>query len=201
MIINKLNLSLANNRSVTARWPQLATVTADGKPSVRNIAFRGFLKEYLPSIDERIGNCLMFITDCRSKKVKDIRGNSSVEICWFFPDTSEQFRIQGHASLILPHSSVNIPQSLRSVNSDELDGLRRAVWSRLSSAARAQFTWPLAEHNKQGFPEDACLSLNSDDPRSKDALENFSLIMVEPLGIELLDLNVKPFGIIQEFFR
>ena len=65
---------------------QLATVSADGKPRVRTVVFRGF----------NALNNLEFITDARSEKVGQIMSTSpAAELCWWFPVTREQFRVEG----------------------------------------------------------------------------------------------------------
>ncbi|MFM7406931.1 MAG: pyridoxamine 5'-phosphate oxidase family protein, partial [Cuspidothrix sp.] len=76
--------ALHRNRSlVYSRYVQLATVGENGLPANRTIVFRGFLEDT---------NQLKFITDIRSQKAEQISKQPAAEICWYFPNTREQFR-------------------------------------------------------------------------------------------------------------
>ena len=77
--------ALHRNRSLAfARYLQLATVRATGRPANRTVVFRGFLADT---------NQLKFITDISSQKAEEINLYPWGEICWYFPQTREQFRI------------------------------------------------------------------------------------------------------------
>jgi PPOX class probable FMN-dependent enzyme len=84
--------ALHQNRSlVYSRYLQLATVRENGFPANRTVVFRGFLDDT---------NQLKFITDIRSEKAEQILKQSAAEVCWYFPNTREQFRISGELILI-----------------------------------------------------------------------------------------------------
>ena len=115
--------ALHRNRSLAyARYLQLATVGENNRPANRTVVFRGFLED---------SNQLKFITDARSDKVDQIQQQPWAEICWYFPNTREQFRLSGCLTLIRDDNSHPIFQPARI-----------KIWQELSDAARLQFAWP-----------------------------------------------------------
>ena len=76
-------------------------------------------------------NKLKIITDTRSEKITEIQNRSSGEICWYFTNTREQFRIAGNIIII----NSNHQES-------ELQRVRESTWQDLSDNARIQFAWP-----------------------------------------------------------
>ncbi|KAL5209052.1 hypothetical protein ABZP36_004675 [Zizania latifolia] len=70
---------------------QLATVGGGGRPSNRTVVFRGF-QEHCDKIQIN--------TDARSNKIGEIRNCPFGEICWYFTETWEQFRISGFIDVI-----------------------------------------------------------------------------------------------------
>jgi hypothetical protein len=110
--------ALHRNRSLAfARYLQLATVRATGRPANRTVVFRGFLADT---------NQLKFITDIRSQKAEEINLYPWGEICWYFPQTREQFRIAGQLILV----GADYPEA-------QLCSSRRTAWQELSEAARS----------------------------------------------------------------
>jgi len=85
----------ARNKEPFDKYVQLGTVTAEGKPAVRTVVFRGFLQSRT-SADDSIykgsKETLTFITDTRSNKMKESR---HAEVCWYLSGTREQFRLSG----------------------------------------------------------------------------------------------------------
>ncbi|NJN59988.1 MAG: pyridoxamine 5'-phosphate oxidase, partial [Leptolyngbyaceae cyanobacterium SL_5_9] len=117
-----LSRALHRNRSlVYARYLQLATVRADGRPANRTLVFRGFLDD---------SNQLKFVTDSRSEKANQIQHQTWGEICWYFPSTREQFRLAGELTLVG-----------QDFNDETLSKARQTTWHELSDAARLQFAW------------------------------------------------------------
>ena len=98
-------------------YVQLASVTAEGAPRVRTVVFRGFAPD----------GRLKIITDARSAKVKE---SKAVEMCWWFSQSSEQYRFTGEMAY---------------VGADDADvdavALRKQQWGNLSDGAREQFFW------------------------------------------------------------
>jgi len=161
--------ALHRNRSlVYARYLQLATVQANGRPANRTLVFRGFLEDT---------NQLKFITDNRSAKADQIQQQPWAEICWYFPNTREQFRIAGCLTLI---------------NSDDSDQVlqpaRIAMWQELSDAARLQFAWPYPGKPRVQSPEAFA-------PAAPDPIQpvpNFCLLLLDPVQLDHLELRGEP---------
>ena len=115
--------ALHRNRSrAYSRYPQLATVRSDGRPANRTVVFRDFAPA---------SNSLLFITDQRSAKIEQLTHHPYGELCWYFTQTREQFRLSGHLQII--HAQTPQPA---------IADLRHAVWAKLSDNARQQFSWP-----------------------------------------------------------
>ena len=84
-----LVLALYRNRHVAqARYLQLATIRAGGRPANRTVVFRGFLGET---------EWISIVTDTRSARPGSWRPTPWAEACWYFPMTREQFRLGGRA--------------------------------------------------------------------------------------------------------
>nr|ADA67932.1 putative pyridoxine 5'-phosphate oxidase [Wolffia arrhiza] len=84
--------ALETNKHIKhSRFIQLATVTPNGKPANRTVVFRGFFQ----------GTDLIQInTDWRSSKIEDLKNCPFAEICWYFADSWEQFRLSGRIDII-----------------------------------------------------------------------------------------------------
>lgn len=158
--------ALHRNRSlVYARYAQLATVRADGRPANRTVVFRGFIEST---------NRLRFIADARSEKIPQILEQPWGELCWYFPNTREQFRLFG--SLILVQADC----------SDlALAKARQAQWQELSDAARSQFAWP-----DPGQARAAAFDPPPPDPTQP--LSSFCLLLLNPVQVDHLELRGEP---------
>jgi hypothetical protein len=55
------------------------------------VCFRGFLDD---------GNQVTFCTDSRSEKIPQMTENPCAHVCWYFPNTREQFRLDGKLQLV-----------------------------------------------------------------------------------------------------
>lgn len=161
--------ALHNNRSLPyARYFQLATVRADGRPANRTVVFRGFLEDT---------NQLKIITDSRSQKAEQIHYQSWGEVCWYFPKTREQFRFTGQLTLV----SADEPNLA-------LNHARQRAWQDLSDAARLQFAWP--DPGKARTEDNAAFSPPSPNP--EQALPNFCLLLLDPIQVDRLELRGDP---------
>lgn len=160
--------ALHRNRALpNARYVQLATVRPDGKPANRTIVFRGFLEE----TDQ-----LKFVTDDRSEKPQQIEHCPWGEVCWYFPNTREQFRIAGELKLI------------DRANSDEkLQKARQQAWQDMSDSARIQFAWA-----HPGLPRAAAEAFSPPIPNQPEPLPQFCLLLLEPLSVDHLELRGDP---------
>lgn len=160
--------ALHRNRSlVYARYLQLATVRVDGRPANRTVVFRGFLADT---------NQLKFISDRRSDKIDQIQQQPWAEVCWYFPNTREQFRITGKLTLVSSDES-----------QPHLQSARIAMWQELSDAARLQFAWP---HPGQAKAEKSAFELPPPDP--SQPLANFCLLLLDPIQVDHLELRGEP---------
>lgn len=162
-----LSRALHRNRSrAYSRYLQLATVTPSGFPTNRTVVFRGFLSET---------NCLTFVTDSRSEKVHHLKANPATELCWYFPDTREQFRLSGQTQMI----AAATPEQA-------LGQIRQKTWEDLSENARQQFAWPHPGHPREaeGFER------RSHDPHAP--LENFTVLIFDPDWVDHLELRGAP---------
>ncbi len=159
--------ALHHNRSQPdRRYLQLATIGRDGYPANRTVVFRGFLEP---------GDRLMVVSDTRSTKIEQIAANSAAEACWYFAKTREQFRLQGHLTVVTAETDV---AALRNT--------REQLWQNLSDAARQQFTWPSPGQKRQAqrFTTEPC-------PLPKP-LPHFCLILLEPNRVDHLMLRGEP---------
>jgi pyridoxamine 5'-phosphate oxidase len=161
--------ALHRNRSlVYARYLQLATIQANGSPANRTLVFRGFLEDT---------NQLKFITDNRSAKADQIQQQPWAEICWYFPNTREQFRITGCLTMV---SSDDSDQNLQPA--------RIAMWQELSDAARLQFAWP--HPGKPRIQESGAFEPPAPDP--VEPVPNFCLLLLDPVQVDHLELRGEP---------
>jgi pyridoxamine 5'-phosphate oxidase len=160
--------ALHRNRSLPyARYVQLATVRPDGKPANRTIVFRGFLD----GTDQ-----LKFVTDDRSEKPEQIEHCPWGEICWYFPNTREQFRIAGELKLIDRANPDDKPQKAR-----------KQAWQDMSNSARTQFAWA-----HPGQPRAAAETFLPSMPDETEPLPQFCLLLLEPVAVDHLELRGDP---------
>ena len=156
-----LNCSLAY-----ARYLQLATVRADGRPANRTLVFRGFQAD---------SDRLKFVTDSRSQKPEQIEHQPWAEACWYFPETREQFRLHGYLTLV----KADNPDAV-------LQQARQTAWQETSDATRLQFTWP-----DPGKPK-ADAAFEQAPPNAIEPLANFCLLLLNPVIVDRLELRGEP---------
>ncbi|MEB3359251.1 MAG: Npun_F5749 family FMN-dependent PPOX-type flavoprotein [Synechococcales bacterium] len=163
-----LSRAIHRNRSLPyARYFQLATVRLDGRPANRTVVFRGFRDD---------SNQLETVTDARSNKFDQILNCPWAEVCWYFPQTREQFRLEGMLTLVQADGSdVDLQQE------------RRQVWQGLSDSARSQFTWP-----HPGKPRAHASEFDTDPPDPDQPLDNFCLLLLDPIRVDHLELRGEP---------
>jgi pyridoxamine 5'-phosphate oxidase len=151
---SSLARSLHLNRAKPhSRYFQLATVTPAGDPRNRTVVFRGFVANT---------NQIKIVTDLGSQKIVQIQEKPRGEICWYFTQTREQFRLCGF--LILVQESHPEPR---------LQQERSRTWEALSDAARVQFAVP--ESQEIAPPP-----------------SNFCLLLLDPQRVYHLQLRITP---------
>ena len=160
---------LHHNRSlVYSRYFQLATVKENGRPANRTVVFRGFLED---------SNQVKLITDGRSDKINHIKQQPWAEICWYFPNTREQFRLSGCLKIVGSED-----------NNSLLQQARMKTWQELSDGARLQFAWP--HPGKPRIDQPAAFDPPAPDPTQP--VGNFCLLLLEPVEVEHLQLRGEP---------
>lgn len=163
-----LVLALYRNRHVAqARYLQLATMRADGRPANRTVVFRGFLGE----IDS-----ISIVTDTRSAKVRELEAAPWAEACWYFPMTREQFRLGGRARVVR-----------EDVGDEAAQQARRDAWRELADATRQSFTWPTP-----GEPRDPGVPFVEDVPDPEVPPHTFGLVVLDPVEVDHLELDGNP---------
>ena len=101
---------------------QLATVRPNGKPANRTMVYRGFVGESTKltfTTDSRYEGATFVpwfsilspsvcepslvhfpVRACRSSKMDDVKENPWSEICWYMPESREQYRLSGKLYII-----------------------------------------------------------------------------------------------------
>ncbi|KAL2336226.1 hypothetical protein Fmac_010672 [Flemingia macrophylla] len=160
-----LNALESNSHLNHSSFMQLATIGANGTPSNRTVVFRGF--------QDNTDN-IQINTDTRTRKIEELKLCPSAEICWYFTDSWEQFRINGKVDII---DALNPdPQKLQQ---------RENSWFASSLRSRSQYLWPnpgLPCLNEKAEPE---ISL---DP-STGPIDAFCLLILEPNQVDYLNLK------------
>ena len=174
-----LSRALHRNRALAyARYLQLATVGADGRPHNRTVVFRGFVDDLGES------NLLKFISDQRSQKVAQLSSNAWAEACWYFPKTREQFRLSG--KIISVGDRAQPPYNESSLSS-RYTTQRQATWQALSDKARSQFYWPQPGELRQEEEQFLSSSINPPSPP-----HTFTLLLLSPNEVDHLELRGNP---------
>lgn len=180
-----MEVSIAKSRKIRgSNYVQVATVdygaaggdNGNGEPRVRTVVFRGFLGHLSP--DHRLYNCcddggggdsgkmsclMKMCTDSRSRKVGQTARQPVAEMVWWFPKTSEQYRIRGRMVLVGDDDA--------DVDDRALTIARRELWGNMSDPARESFLDPTVP----GAPyvEELAAAIDDDGP---------NMVVVPPLG-------------------
>ncbi|KAI0726851.1 hypothetical protein C8Q72DRAFT_887137 [Fomitopsis betulina] len=199
-------LSLPENKNQTVY--QLATVDANQDPRSRTVVHRDFLHpEGAPHLP-----ILLTTTDVRSPKVSHMRGHPRVEVTWWMGGSQDQFRISGPVRVVPPPGlesamvSGSNHQSLALNRLDEQsfdwEKKRLAVFDTMSAHMKASWCGPppgsviTSYEESKRWPQ-TVLKLGEaeteEDKRNQDqALGNFSLLLIEAVEVDWLQLAQKP---------
>jgi PPOX class probable FMN-dependent enzyme len=139
----------------------------DGRPANRTIVFR----DYLPDTNQ-----LQFAVDRRSLKIEQIAHQPWGELCWYFSDTREQFRLLGQLTLVQEGQDDPL-----------LDKARQVLWQKLSDAGRVQFSWP---EPREPRAENEAFHPPAPDPNMP--LPQFCLLLLDPVEVDHLELRGDP---------
>lgn len=163
-----------------SNYVQISTVNKDGEPRCRTVVFRGFLNnanlsEDHPMSPQNGGHfdgkpCVMkMCTDLRSQKVGEIAHQPISEMVWWFPKTSEQYRVRGSLMLV-------------GVENDDraLQIARKEMWGNISDPARESF-----------LDDQAVLPVGGRDEDGKivPVPANFLLMLLNPTYVDFLRLT------------
>ena len=165
---NLLSLAQANNPAPHARFAQLATLQggAEPRPAVRTVVVRGFLDD----------GRMLISTDMRSEKVAELAAHSACELCWYFADTREQFRLNGRGHIVAaPTARLDA----------RLDLPMQATWAERSNQARQSYTWP-----QPGRRRDADGLYALKEPSEIPA--HFALLLIEVVTVDYLNIAASP---------
>ncbi|KAK1303380.1 Pyridoxine/pyridoxamine 5'-phosphate oxidase 2 [Acorus calamus] len=144
---------------------QLATVGLNGRPSNRTVVFRGFQEG-----SEKI----QINSDSRSSKIDELKAFPFGEICWYFTDSWEQFRISGKIDLI--DASNSNPVKFQQ---------RERAWFASSLRSRLQYSG-----SAPGLPcisEEPCKECHLDP--SAGPVDAFCLLVMDPDQVDYLNLK------------
>ncbi|PWA80278.1 pyridoxamine 5'-phosphate oxidase family protein [Artemisia annua] len=163
LLLNSLN---SNSHLRHSTYFQLATISPSGMPANRTVVFRGF---------QETTNKILINTDCRSHKIEDLNHWPFAEICWYFTDTWEQFRINGNVDVI--DGSNADPVKLQQ---------REKAWFASSPKSRLQYLGP-----NPGLP--SLLDQPTQDSSSLDPsagpVAAFCLLVLDPNQVDYLNLK------------
>lgn len=163
-----LSRALHRNRSnANSRYPQLATVRPNGRPANRTVVFRDFLGE---------SDRLLFVTDLRSEKIGQLAQNPEAELCWYFTNTREQFRIGGQVRVI-DASPANDPDAQ----------VRNGAWEDLSEKSKQQFIWPTPGEPRTAEGYEYVEGLDDQPPP-----ETFAVLVFDADAVSHLELKGEP---------
>jgi PPOX class probable FMN-dependent enzyme len=168
--IDELRAALDREQSALAsgaargvpRVATLATVDRSGAPHARGVICR--------RIDP--DGQLYFVSDARSNKNLDVRGEPRVEVVFWMPAVQTQFRVAGE-------------MRVTSLGQDE--PLRRELWRELTDETRALFHWPtpgIAVAADETYPRAV----------SADVLPpgTFEVLILKPSQVERLNISTFP---------
>ena len=144
------------------------TQRTDWKDS-RTVVYRGFL--------DGDSDHLTFVTDARSSKIEDLAHEPRVEICWYFPQTRDQYRIAGSMEVVGAKG-----EAARQAQ-------RNAAWQRMSDNARQQFLWPHPGLPRPDIPENDALFEVPAPTAEEPVGDNFCLLVLEPSEVDHLSLK------------
>jgi pyridoxamine 5'-phosphate oxidase len=145
-----------------SRYFQIATINHLGYPTNRTVVFRGYTADQ---------DLIKFTTDRRSSKVAHISQKPWGEICWYFRQTREQYRIAG----ILTVVDAKHPNQ-------QLLAERQDTWQHISDSARSQFLWAAPGKSFQPSPE------STNTPSPTEPVTNFCLVVLQPWRVDHLCL-------------
>eukprot|EP00877_Chromochloris_zofingiensis_P008741 jgi/Chrzof1/411/Cz01g14250.t1 len=162
-----LQQSLDSNKSLPySKYLQLATVRTDGRPANRTVVFRGFLNAT---------DGITFATDKRSAKVSEVAANPNAEVCWYFPNSREQYRLSGTVGVVDD-----------AVSDEALQAARHVTWKKMSDAGRSQFLWP--QPCQPRIPDNEHLFTQPAPESAGEPVPNFCIMVMKVFEVDHVEL-------------
>ena len=219
----RIDASIARSRKIRgSNYVQISTVDRERmEPRCRTVVFRGFLRGVPDCAVDGVmgrgrssdapggdyGDCVMkMITDRRSNKVTELsrfhqtasddelRGNDTAEMVWWFPKSSEQYRIRGRLQFVGgegPVHSLNDKDGAGVETSRYLVSERKQQWGNLSDPAREQFYWdnPGVPYTLASEESGVPAGGRDEEGRVLPAPDTFLLMLLYPTKIDYLRLG------------
>lgn len=173
-----LEVSMAKTRKIRgSNYVQIATINKNNEPRCRTVVFRGFINN-LPENHPMTLNggycdekpCVMkMCTDLRSKKVEEVSYQSISEMVWWFPKTSEQYRVRGPLLLVGDDN-----------DDRDLQIARKELWGNIGDPSRESFLDTPTKIGSGG---------RDDEGKVIPPPENFLLMLLDPTHVDYLRLT------------
>ncbi|MEP4890381.1 MAG: pyridoxamine 5'-phosphate oxidase family protein [Aliiglaciecola sp.] len=167
--LQTLQGSLNENQALPeAKYLQLATINSENHPEVRTVVFRGFVDS---------SASLLIHTDIRSQKIQHIWAHNQAQICWYFSQSREQYRLTGKVKVV-------------TANSDLQQSLRLQHWQNLSVSAKHSYYWD-TPGEVLGL-DDEFQGRVDENKHTEQISDNFCLLVFSVLAVDHLQLKPTP---------
>lgn len=172
--------------NIHAKFFQVANVDETGLAQNRTMVFRGFDDELI-----------LAVTDIRSDKVAQWQQQADAQLCWYFNNSREQFRMSCKVVLITQqHLVAKTMGAAEPPNKPSFAVLRNKIWNTLSEASQAQFNWPSPKVALDTETHSTNLNLTTQQyhTEAKEGAphEHFVLVCFEAYQVDYLNLNTIP---------
>ena len=181
-----LEVSIAKSRKIRgSNYVQISTVE-DGEPRCRTVVFRGFQK--VPDGHNLTNDCddkpclMKMCTDKRSKKVVQTSQQKIAEIVWWFPKSSEQYRIRGPLILV---------GNEEATEDRALEIARKELWGNISDPARESFLSQVTPGESYEKEDTSTIPTGGrdDDGKILPPPDNFLVMLLDPADVDYLRLT------------
>jgi pyridoxamine 5'-phosphate oxidase len=163
-----LDRAQANNPQAHNRFAQLATLQGgqEPRPAVRTVTVRFFLDD----------GRLLISSDMRNEKVAELAANPACELCWYFTESREQFRLSGRAHVVSADDARC---------EAKLEAAVQRTWNERSDAAKQSYTWPAPKRRLDDSAQFA-------HEAPEHAPAHFALILIDVVSVDYLNIAQQP---------
>ena len=181
------------------------------RPAVRTVVFRGFVGETrddnppskLPGGNSPAKSSLFLVsTDALMAKVGELeQSGGAFEVSWRHAGTNQQIRFNGTAHLYRPNAAIAFPEAhlkhyIRTAGQWTWEAERDRLWKSHKPWMRGSFRNPHPgtpmNAEKQKKLKVVHLDDEDDGADAREAKDRFSLVVLEVMEIEILDLDPPP---------